>query len=175
MRRRLYSMILSNYFAASRSTLAAPLSTLYAILLGFSLSSFLFSPLEKNCVLSYKKLYTYIFNSEYIEIWRNGHRVYKRNALSLDCTRSTSYFTLKIVHLYIEFWNLKRHDIRISVKRNGHPVYTRNALSLDCTRSTSRCFTLYNLVIVNGQINGWSGAKKRGQVSERRGKEKYLR
>ena len=84
MRRRLYSMILSNYFPASRSTLAAPLSTLYAILLGLSLSSFLFSPLEKNCVLSCKKLYTYILNSEYIEIWRNGHPVYKRNALFLD-------------------------------------------------------------------------------------------
>ena len=173
MRRRLYSMILSNYFPASRSTLAAPLSTLYAILLGLSLSSFLFFPLEKtvyyrvkNCTLIY-----WILN-----ILKSEETVTRYiSETHYSWTRSTSCFTLKIVHLYIEFWNLKRHDIRISMKWNGHPVYTRNALSLDCTRSTSRCFTLYNLVIVNGQINGWSGAKKRGQVSERRGKEKYLR
>lgn len=34
------------------------------------------------------------------------------------------------------------------------------------------CFTLYNLVIVNGQINGSSGAKKRGQVPRRRKRER---
>ena len=108
-------------------------------------------------VISRSKLYTRILNSEETR-YKNKHEMIRRKGMM---KRSPGIYAkhypwtardLRVVSrskLYTYILNLKKHDIRISMKWNGHPVYTRNALSLDSTS----CFTLK---IVHLYIEFWN-------------------